>query len=100
MACLFLAEGNRDVQQIQEDLPQERADNEREPDAKKEALEGIIATYNAQYGTHHRLGEFDSYYQDVQKRIKDQQYPTGTLPHREKIDLTIVVDMLLTGYDI
>lgn len=40
IACVFSppAEGNKDVQQIQEDLPQERADNEQEPDKKKEAL--------------------------------------------------------------
>jgi type I restriction enzyme R subunit len=37
----------------------------------------------------------------VQKRIKDQQFPNADLPKkgREKIDLTIVVDMLLTGFD-
>ncbi|HQK24722.1 MAG TPA: type I restriction endonuclease subunit R [Synergistaceae bacterium] len=101
VACVFSppAEGNKDVQQIQEDLPQERIDNEQEPDAKKEALEGIIASYNARYGTNHRLGEFDAYYQDVQKRIKDQQYPNSDFPHKEKIDVTIVVDMLLTGFD-
>ena len=45
--------------------------------------------------------EFDLYYQDVQKRIKDQQFPNADLPKkgREKIDITIVVDMLLTGFD-
>jgi type I restriction enzyme, R subunit len=47
------------------------------------------------------MGEFDAYYQDVQKRIKDQQYPNRDLPKKgaEKIDITIVVDMLLTGFD-
>jgi type I restriction enzyme, R subunit len=35
----------------------------------------------------------------VQKRIKDQQYPNQDLPHAQKIDLVIVVDMLLTGFD-
>jgi hypothetical protein len=53
------------------------------------------------YGTNHSIGEFDLYYQDVQKRIKDQQFPNADLPHKgaEKIDITIVVDMLLTGFD-
>jgi hypothetical protein len=45
------------------------------------------------------FGEFDLYYQDVQKRIKDQQYPNADLPHAQKIDITLVVDMLLTGFD-
>jgi type I restriction enzyme R subunit len=101
IACVFSppAEGNKDVLQIQEDLPQERADNQVAPDIKKAALQAIIVDYNAQYGTNHSINEFDLYYQDVQKRIKDQQYPNQDLPHEQKIDLTIVVDMLLTGFD-
>jgi type I restriction enzyme R subunit len=95
------AEGNKDVQQIQEDLPQEKEDNRHDPEAKKTALQAIIADYNQQYGTNHDINNFDLYYQDVQQRIKDQQFPNGDLPHKgqEKIDITIVVDMLLTGFD-
>lgn len=101
IACVFSppAEGNKDVQQIQEDLPQEKADNQQDPEGKKAALAAIIDAYNAQYGTNHRISEFDLYYQDVQKRIKDQQFPNTDLPHSQKIDITIVVDMLLTGFD-
>jgi type I restriction enzyme R subunit len=101
VACVFSppAEGNPDAQQLQEDLPQEKADNQQNPDEKKAALKGIIADYNAQYGTNHTINNFDLYYQDVQKRIKDQQYPNQDLPHKQKIDLVIVVDMLLTGFD-
>ncbi|MBF0400832.1 MAG: type I restriction endonuclease subunit R [Magnetococcales bacterium] len=101
IACIFSppAEGNRDVKQLQEDLPQERADNQQEPERKKAALQQIIADYNAQYGTNHKLGEFDGYYQDVQQRIKDQKHPNSDFPRKNKIDLTIVVDMLLTGFD-
>jgi type I restriction enzyme, R subunit len=101
IACVFSppAEGNKDVQQIQEDLPQEKADNQDAPDEKKAALKAIIAGYNAGYGTNHDINNFDLYYQDVQKRIKDQQYPNQDLPHTQKIDIVIVVDMLLTGFD-
>lgn len=101
IACVFSppAEGNKDVQQIQEDLPQEKADNQTDPEEKKAALKRIIADYNAQYGTNHRIDEFDGYYQDVQKRIKDQQYSNADYPHANKIDVVIVVDMLLTGFD-
>ncbi|KQS81007.1 DEAD/DEAH box helicase [Rhizobium sp. Leaf384] len=107
IACVFSppAEGDPDVKQIQEDLPQEKEDNAVEPEKKKEALKAILADYNAHYGTNHKIGEFDLYYQDVQKRIKDQQWPEADLkkaypnqPHH-KIDITIVVDMLLTGFD-
>lgn len=95
------AEGNLDIRQLQEDLPQELEDNQQEPERKKEALKAIIADYNASYATNHSIGEFDAYYQDVQKRIKDQQFPNRDLPKKgaEKIDITIVVDMLLTGFD-
>ena len=103
IACVFSppAEGNKDVQQLQEDLEQEKEDNKLEPEKKKEALKAIIADYNARFGTNHTIGEFDLYYQDVQKRIKDQQFPNADMPKkgREKIDITIVVDMLLTGFD-
>lgn len=93
------AEGNKDVQQIQEDLPQEREDNRDDPEGKKAALKMIIADYNRQYGTNHDISNFDLYYQDVQQRIKDQQFPNRDLPHEKKVDITIVVDMLLTGFD-
>ncbi len=101
LACVFSppADGDPDVKQIQEDLPQEKEDNAVEPEKKKEALMAILADYNARYGTNHSIGEFDLYYQDVQKRIKDQQWPNADHPHAQKIDLTIVVDMLLTGFD-
>lgn len=101
IACLFSppAEGNKDVQQIQEDLPQERLDNQEAPEEKKAALKTIIADYNARYGTNHSINEFDLYYKDVQQRIKDQQFSNQDLPHAQKIDITIVVDMLLTGFD-
>ncbi len=107
VACVFSppAEGNKDVQQLQEDLQQEKAeydeDSEEKKNEKKKALIAIIADYNARFGTNHSINEFDLYYQDVQKRIKDQQFPNADLPKkgREKIDITIVVDMLLTGFD-
>jgi type I restriction enzyme R subunit len=101
IACVFSppAEGDPDVKQIQEDLPQEKEDNEVEPEKKKTALKAILADYNIRYGTNHTLGDFDLYYQDVQKRIKDQQWPNADFPSAQKIDITIVVDMLLTGFD-
>lgn len=101
IACVFSppAEGNKDVQQLQEDLQQEKKDNEEAPEEKKQALKAIIADYNKQYGTNHVIGEFDKYYQDVQQRIKDHKYSNADYPQKNKIDVLIVVDMLLTGFD-
>jgi type I restriction enzyme R subunit len=91
----------KDISQLADDLEQEKQDNQVEPEKKKAALKAIIADYNARYGTNHSVNEFDLYYQDVQKRIKDQQFPNADLPKMgaEKIDITLVVDMLLTGFD-
>ncbi len=101
ITCVFTppAEGNKDVQQIQEDLPQEKEDNKKEPAKKKIALSKIIDDYNKKYNTNYDINNFDGYYQDVQQRIKNQKYTNMDYPHKNKIDITIVVDMLLTGFD-
>src|SRR5690554_1550271 len=101
IACVFSppAEGNKDVQQIQEDLPQEKEDNQQAPEEKKTALKAIIADYNGQYATNRTISEFDLYYQDVQQRIKDHKYSNTDYPYKNKVDIVIVVDMLLTGFD-
>lgn len=101
IACVFSppAEGNKDVQQLQEDLQREKEDNKVEPEKKKKALQAIIDNYNKQYGSNHSINDFDLYYQDVQQRIKFQKYSNADFPHKNKIDILIVVDMLLTGFD-
>ena len=101
IACVFSppSEGNKDVQQLQEDLQQEKEDNKEAPEEKKKALQAIVGDYNKQYASNHSINEFDQYYQDVQQRIKFQKFSNADYPHKNKIDLVIVVDMLLTGFD-
>lgn len=113
IACVFSppaqavakdGEGNNnknvaDIKQLQNDLLQEREDNKVDPEGKKKALIEIITNYNKQYGTNHSISEFDLYYQDIQSRIKNQKYSNTDYPHENKIDIVIVVDMLLTGFD-
>lgn len=100
IACVFSPPAeSKEIKQMQEDLPQEKADNQLDPEGKKKALEMIIYDYNERYHTNHTIAEFDKYYQDVQQRIKDQKYSNDDYPHKKKIDITIVVDMLLTGFD-
>ena len=88
-----------DIKQLQDDLTQEKEDNLQNPEEKKKALTEIIADYNAQFNTNHSISEFDLYYKDVQWRIKAQKYSNKEYPQQNKIDITIVVDMLLTGFD-
>ncbi|RZV17570.1 type I restriction endonuclease subunit R [Aliarcobacter butzleri] len=107
IACVFSPpvsvleddKSKKDIKQLQEDLEQEKADNEVNPNEKKEALKTILEDYNNQFVTNHNISNFDLYYQDVQKRIKDQKYPNKDYSHKNKIDIVIVVDMLLTGFD-
>ena len=82
-----------------EDLPQEESDNKEHPEENKSALGEIIRDYNAQFGTNFNIDLFDEYYRDVQQRIKDQKYPNKDLPHSKKLDVVIVVEMMLTGFD-
>ena len=82
-----------------EDLPQEEADNKENPDGNKKALGEIIDAYNAQYDTNFSPELFDEYYRDVQQRVKDQKYPNKDYPHSKKLDIVIVVEMMLTGFD-
>ena len=101
IACLFSppANGDKDIKQLQEDLEQEKEDNKVEPNRKKEALINIIDDYNKKFKTNHTINNFDSYYQDVQTRIKSQKFSNDDLAQSEKLDIVIVVDMLLTGFD-
>ena len=82
-----------------EDLPQEEADNNEDPERNKSELGKIIDDYNTQFGTNFTVDLFDEYYRDVQQRVKDQKYPNKDLPHRKKLDIVIVVEMMLTGFD-
>jgi len=88
-----------DIKQLQEDLIQEKEDNKQNPEEKKKALVEIIDDYNNQFDSNHDINNFDIYYQDLQRRIKDQKFSNKDYPHKNKIDITIVVDMLLTGFD-
>lgn len=82
-----------------EDLPQEEADNQKNPDDNRAALERIIDEYNEKFDTSFKVDLFDEYYRNVQGRIKDQKYPNKDLPHSKKLDAVIVVEMMLTGFD-
>ncbi len=75
-----------DIKQLQEDLAQEKEDNKKNPEEKKKALIEIIADYNKQFGTNHDINNFDIYYQDIQRRIKDQKFTNKDYPHKNKID--------------
>ncbi|QCZ36597.1 type I restriction endonuclease subunit R [Mycoplasma nasistruthionis] len=55
---------------------------------EKEYLQQVIKDYNELNNSNFRIDEFHDYYSDVTKRLRDRE-----------IDLCIVVNMLLTGFD-
>lgn len=57
----------------------------------------IILDYNKQFGTSHTINEFDLYYQDVQRRIKDQKWTNKELPHKRKLILPLLWICCLQG---
>lgn len=64
----------------------ENLDNKEEH--SRDVLERIIKDYNKMYNTNFTTNSFDAYFRDVCKKIKNTD-----------IDIVIVVDMLLTGFD-
>ncbi len=54
----------------------------------RDFLENCIADYNQEFGTNFSTDTFYAYYKDVQKKVKNKE-----------IDLVIVVNMMLTGFD-
>ncbi|MCI2773905.1 type I restriction endonuclease subunit R [Staphylococcus petrasii] len=58
----------------------------------KEELEKIMADYNGIFDKNYSLDSFDGFFNDISKRVK-QGNPA------ERLDILIVVDMFLTGFD-
>ncbi len=63
-------------------------DLDKNPEHSREALDRIIKDYNKMYKTNFSSHTFDSYFRDICKKIKNTE-----------IDIVIVVNMLLTGFD-
>ena len=71
-------------------LPDESFDVESLDTPSRDFLEAAIADYNAMFSTNYSTdgNGFQSYYKDLSERMKNRQ-----------IDLVIVVNMFLTGFD-
>ncbi len=78
IAAIFTYQANED--------PDEGGDEH-----SQELLDSCISDYNEMYGTSFSLDTFDAYRKDIQKRLKQKEEP--------QLDLLIVVNMFLTGFD-
>lgn len=90
VATIFTYAANGDEDDGQGMLSEEAMDTNGMPKADREFLDAAIADYNAMFGTSCGTDSkgFDNYYKDVSERMKNRE-----------LDLLIVVDMFLTGFD-
>lgn len=65
---------------------------------KEDGLKEIIADYNKMYGQLYNLSNFPKLKQDIVQRFAHKK-PYNLLKSEEQIDLLIVVDQMLTGFD-
>lgn len=71
---------------------QANQDMEESPDQHAcEWLETCMKDYNEMFGTDYDLSKFDAYRKDISKRMKQKDLP--------QVDLLLVVNMFLTGFD-
>lgn len=78
IAAIFTYQANQDM----EESPDKHA---------AEHLEDCMKDYNAMFGTDYDLTKFDAYRKDISRRMKQKDIP--------QVDLLLVVNMFLTGFD-
>lgn len=80
VATIFTYQANEDSQE------------KEEYEHSREVLDDIMKDYNNAFGTNYDTDNFEGYFSDVSRRMKE-------VVHDEKIDILIVVNMFLTGFD-
>lgn len=88
IATIFTYQANEDENNdiLDQDIDFDSVKNINEH--SRDFLEVCIAQYNKEYGTNFSTERFYDYYKDLQKKIK-----------RKEVDLILVVNMFLTGFD-
>lgn len=73
------------------------SENETSSSSNQEKMKEALEDYNEEYGTHYTLETMRAYNRNVNDRLarKKEQYKARS----EQLDLVIVVDRLLTGFD-
>ena len=74
------------------------SENEEESIGYQEHMKQVMDDYNQEYGTHFNMADLRGYNTDINNRLarKLDKY----IPRNEQLDLVIVVDRLLTGFDL
>lgn len=66
--------------------------DEKEVKLSREVLEDIMKDYNQMFGTNYNTENYEGYFADISKKMK-------AVKPGEKIDILIIVNMFLTGFD-
>jgi len=89
IATIFSFQANEEVEALEAELDIDVLDQSGPIDkSARDALEQYIQEYNERFCTNFSTEKFYDYYKDVQKRVKNRE-----------IDILIVVNMFLTGFD-
>ena len=83
IAIIYTYEQNPDLEAVEPNF-----NTDDLPDTDKYFLDNAIKDYNNAFQANFSLSRFDEYYKNVSKNLKEQ-----------KLDLLIVVNMFLTGFD-
>ena len=73
-------------------------DNDGGATDKEEAWVEILTDYNTKYGQTYRIASYQSFKKDVSWRLAHKE-KYRNIKEEDKIDLLIVVDQMLTGFD-
>ena len=73
------------------------SENEEESIGYQDHMKQVMEDYNQEFGTHFRLADLRGFNTDVNNRLARKQ--DKYLYRNEQLDLVIVVDRLLTGFD-
>lgn len=67
---------------------------------KEESIREIVEDYNERYGMHFRMATYGSFKKDAAARLSHREpYRNADRVPEERLDILIVVDQMLTGFD-
>jgi type I restriction enzyme R subunit len=113
IATIFTYGSNEDSDEANDSLPDDEQEYDwaAEPRAtyksshSRDKLESYIGDYNTMYGTSFTTKDsesFQKYFQSISRRLKEREKERergDSLKEKERLDIVIVVNMMLTGFD-
>ncbi len=107
IATIFTYGANEEDEDAQDYLPDDEYQMVAEPQTlyksshSRDKLESYIGDYNKMYSTSFTTKDsqqFENYFKDISKRLKEREKESFT-DEKDRLDIVIVVNMMLTGFD-